>query len=76
MKVKDKEQPLIAVDIKDPKFKRKKKYYVPELCYLLGINDEDSKDYHFMEKINEKTKLAPDKKIRQIEKCIDLFHQP
>jgi hypothetical protein len=73
MEVKDKEQPLIAVDIKDPKFKQKKKYYVPELCYLLGINDEDSKDYQFMEKINEKTKLAPDKKIRQIEKCIDLF---
>ena len=26
-----------------------------------------------MELVNEKTKLDPDKKIRQIEKCINLF---
>ena len=64
---------LIAVDIKDPKFSQKNKYYVPELCYLLGLNEEDSKDYNFMGKINEKTKLTPDEKINQIEKCINLF---
>ena len=73
LEVKDKKQPLIAVDIKDPKFKEKKKYYVPELCYLLGINEDDTKDHYFMELVNEKTKLDPDKKIRQIEKCLDLF---
>ena len=49
--VKDKKQPLIAVDIKDPQFKQRKKYYVPELCYLLGINEEDTQDYYFMDKI-------------------------
>ena len=51
----------------------KPKYYVPELCYLVGINEEDTKDFQFMQDIIEKTRLNPDEKIKQIEKCIQLF---
>ena len=71
-KIKDKKQPLIEVEIRGPQTK-KIRYYVPELCYLVGINDEDTKDFEFMNQIIEKTRLTPDEKIKQIEKCIDLF---
>ena len=71
-KIKDKKQPLIEVEIRGPQTK-KRRYYVPELCYLVGINDEDTKDFEFMNQIIEKTRLTPDEKIKQIEKCIDLF---
>ena len=64
---------LIAVENKDPKSREKVKYYVPELCYLLGLNDKDKTDYKFMEQIIQQTRLTPDKTIKQIEKCIDLF---
>ena len=73
IKIKDKKQPLIAVENKDPKMRGKVKYYVPELCYLLGLNDEDKTDHKFMEQIIQQTRLTPDEKIKQIEKCIDLF---
>ena len=73
IKIKDKKQPLIIVDVRDPQYKEKPKCYVPELCYLVGINDEDTRDFQFMQEIIEKTRLSPDQKIEQIEKCIDLF---
>jgi len=73
IEIKDKKQPLILVDVKDPQYKEKPKYYVPELCYLVGINEEDTRDFKFMQEIIEKTRLNPDEKINQIEKCLDLF---
>ena len=42
---------LIAVENKDPKSREKVKYYVPELWYLLGLNDKDKTDHKFMEQI-------------------------
>ena len=75
IEIKDKTQPLIIVDVKDPQYKEKPKCYVPELCYLVGINEEDTKDFEFMQQIIERTRLTPDKKIEQIEKCIDLFDE-
>ena len=59
IKIKNKKQPLIAVDVKDPQYKEKTKYYVSELCYLLGINDEDTQNFEFMQQIIEKTRLNP-----------------
>ena len=50
------------------------KYYIPELCTMIGINDDDMEDRKFMAKIIEKTRLDPDKKIDQIKKCLDLFY--
>ena len=41
---------------------------------MIGINDEDITNYKFMDKIIEKTRLNPDDKIEQIEKCLDLFY--
>ena len=73
IEIKDKKQPLIVVDVRDPQYKEKPKCYVPELCFLVGINEEDTRDFQFMQEIIEKTRLTPDQKIEQIEKCIDLF---
>ena len=73
IEITDQNQPLILVDVKDPQYKEKPKYYVPELCYLVGIDEEDTRDFQFMQKIIEKTRLSPDEKIKQIEKCLDLF---
>ena len=73
IKIKDKNQPLIVVNVKDPQYKEKQKCYVPELCYLVGINDEDTRDFKFMQEVIENTRLSPKEKVEQIEKCIDLF---
>ena len=37
---------------------------------MIGINEEDSNDFHFMNKIIEKTRLEPNEKIAQIEPYI------
>lgn len=83
IKIKDKTQPLIIVPHRRNKYnnlnddaenKPRLRCYVPELCTMLGINEEDSSNFKFMEQIIEKTRLDPDKKIKQIEKCLDLFY--
>ena len=66
VEIKDKEQPLISVD--------NQKWYVPELCTMIGINDDDINDNKFMEIITKKTRINPDEKIKQIEKCLELFY--
>ena len=73
IEIKDRKQPLIFVDVRDPQYKEKPKYYVPELCYLVGIDEEDTRDFQFMQEVIERTRLNPDEKIQQIEKCLDLF---
>ena len=69
---------IMNIKIKDPKqpmiISTKNKYYVPELCILAGVSEEDTKNYTFMRELAEYTRLKPDDKIEQIEKCLDLFH--
>ena len=81
--IKDKKQPLIiaknpkkrGINKKDPLSEiTNPRYFVPELCTMIGINDEDLTNFKFMEKITEKTRLDPDDKIEQIKKCLDLFY--
>ena len=82
--IKDKKQPLIiaknpkkrGINKKDPLSEiTNPRYFVPELCTMIGINDEDLTNFKFMEKITEKTRLDPDDKIEQIKKCLDLFYE-
>ena len=70
-KIKHKNQPLIIV--KSGQSKEKLKYYIPELCTLIGINEDDSKSFNFMSQVIEKTRLNPYNKIKQIEECLNLF---
>jgi hypothetical protein len=66
-------QPMILVKFKGPEGEPQFNYYVPEFCKLCGINEYDIQDYKFMNELSEYTKLNPDKKIKQINKCLDLF---
>ena len=66
-------QPMILVKRKGPENETKFSYYVPEFCTLNGINQYDIEDFNFMNELSEYTKLEPDKKIKQIYKCLDLF---
>ena len=72
VEIKDKNQPLILVRPKKSN-NTIPKWYVPELCTMIGINDDDIDNNKFMEKITEKTRINPDKKIKQIEKCLEFI---
>ena len=67
IEIKDKKQPLILTSTRNYS---RPKYYIPELCTMIGINNEDISDYKFMQEIIEKTRLEPDKKIQEIRKCL------
>ena len=60
IKIKDKNQPLIIVDSKKPQFENKQKYYVPELCTVLGINEIDPHNYILMKKVINYIQLNPE----------------
>ena len=67
------DQPMILVRAKGPEGEEKFIKYVPEFCRLNGINENDINISDFMRELSQYTKLEPDEKVRQIDKCIDLF---
>ena len=71
--IKDVNQPMILVKVKGPEGEQQFNYYVPEFCKLCGVNELDIQDFKFMNELAEYTKLDPDEKIAQINKCLDLF---
>lgn len=73
-KINDKNQPLICVEVKGDGDGTKLMYYASEYCKLSKINNEDIENYNFMNTLSRYTKLSPDEKIKQIEKCLNLFH--
>jgi len=72
--IKNKNQPMIQVEYKQPEGETKYGWYVPELCKLIGVNQNDTENSKFMKELAQYTKLEPDKVIKQIDKCIDLFN--
>jgi len=71
--IKNKNQPMIQVEYKKPEGETKYGWFVPELCKLIGVNQNDTENSKFMKKLAQFTRLEPDKVIEQIDKCIDLF---
>ena len=71
--INNKEQPLILVKKKGPQGKDKNLYFVPELCTLVGLDEEDTVDFKFMKKVSECTKMEPDDKVLKMNKFVDLF---
>ena len=69
IEIKDNNQPLIIVRKKDSN----KTYFIPELCYLAGINEEDSMNRKFMKKVSECTKMNPTQKVEEINNFIQLL---
>ena len=70
IEIKEQNQPLIIVRKKDSN----KIYFIPELCYLAGINEEDSMNRKFMKKVSECTKMNPTQKVEEINNFIQLLH--
>ena len=73
-KVEHEDQPLILVKVKGPQGEEKLNKYVPEFCWLNGINENDINSFEFMKKLSQETKLEPDEKVKKIDKCIHLFY--
>ncbi len=64
--IKHPDQPMIEVKCKGPQNTTKFNLYVPELCTLNGINQNDIENFNFMKELSDKTKLNPDQKIKHL----------
>ena len=73
--IKDEKQPLILV-VKADRTKKQKNinlYFIPELCSLAGLENEDTQDRKFMQELSKHTKLEPKKRIEKTNEFIKLL---
>ena len=73
IKIKDLDQPLIVVHRKDEIGENRNLHFIPELCYLSGLDDKFVKDRDFMQKLSFYTKLTPQKRIEKTNQFVNLF---
>ena len=73
IKIENKVQPLILVRKEDAQGDPLNLYFIPELCNLVGIDDEDVINFNFMKKVSECTKMEPTQKVKETNKFIELF---
>ena len=73
IKIKDPSQPLLLVKRKDAEGKDINLFFVPELCYLAGLDDEFIKDRDFMKKLADYTKLTPQDRIKKTNEFLNLL---
>ena len=73
IKIKNANQPLILVRKKDNNGDVKNLFFIPELCYLSGLEDEDTKNGQFMKELAKLTKLEPNERIQKTNEFIKLL---
>jgi hypothetical protein len=73
IKIKELSQPLLVVKRKDAEGNDINLYFVPELCYLAGLDDEFLKDRDFMKKLADYTKLTPQDRINKTNEFLKLL---
>ena len=73
IKINDLTQPLLIVHRKNSEGKDIPLYFVPELCYLAGLDDEFIKDRDFMKKLADYTKLTPKDRITKTNEFLKLL---
>lgn len=71
LKIKDASQPLILVIRKGPQDQQVNLYFIPELCYLAGLEDESIKDGYFMRELAKHTKLEPIDRINKTNQFLE-----
>ena len=85
IKIQDLTQPLIIVKRtgleplkggKDFKKIEKDLFFIPELCYLAGLDDAATKDFKFMKKLADYTKLSPNDRIDKTNEFLNLLKEP
>ena len=73
IEIKDFNQPLIIVKVKGPQNKETSLYFIPELCYLSGLDDAATKDGYFMKQLANETKLTPKDRIKKTNEFLSLL---
>ena len=73
LKIKDQEQPLILVRKTDSQGEPISLYFIPELCFLAGLEDDAIKDGKFMRELANYTKLEPNDRVSKTNEFIDLL---
>ena len=73
LKIKDILQPLIAATKKGPQDEKINLYFIQELCFLSGLEDESVKDGYFMRELDNYTKLEPDDRIKKTNQFLNLL---
>lgn len=71
--IEDRNQPLIIVRKNGPQGQESVLYFIPELCYLCGLDDDAIKNGQFMRKFAEYTKLDPNTRIDETNKFLRLL---
>ena len=76
--IKNKDQPLILVKKNFVDSKGEEQilplWFVPELCHLSGLEDEMTKDFTFMRKLADYTKLNPKDRVNKTEEFLQLLN--
>ena len=75
IKINNYNQPLLIVKRKNSEGKDITLYFVPELCYLAGLDDEFIKDRDFMKKLADYTKLNPKDRINKTNEFLNLLNE-
>ena len=73
LKIKDKNQPLLLVKRLGAQEQVTNLYFVPELCYLAGIDDNATKDGMFMRELAKYTKLNPGDRVQKTNEFLQLL---
>ena len=66
-------QPIIVVRNKAKDGQVTNSYFVPELCYLSGLEEEETKNGLFMKELAKLTKLEPNERIQKTNEFIKLL---
>ena len=75
IKIHNTNQPLLIVKRKNSEGKDITLYFVPELCYLAGLDDEFIKDRDFMKQLADYTKLTPKDRINKTNEFLNLLKE-
>ena len=75
IKIHNTNQPLLIVKRKNSEGKDITLYFVPELCYLAGLDDDFIKDRDFMKQLADYTKLNPKDRINKTNEFLNLLKE-
>ena len=71
--IKDKNQPIIAVKRKGPQDQETMLYFIPELCFLAGLEDNEVTDKNLIKQLSFYTKLEPAERIDKTNQFLELL---
>ena len=75
LKINDENQPIIAVKRKGPQDEEKILYFIPELCFLAGLEENDVTNKYLMKQLSFYTKLEPSERINRTNQFLELLKE-